>query len=167
MSFPNITERDSADKPLNQLHTGHQDYKKTRTYSRYLDSAYINIWEEFYNGNEVIHHFRNPYLRNIKIEGTDGFQFSPGLSTDDDIKYFDEFVMRPISFKYSKQTSQGNVDTIKYVLDEKNYASKSKYFDPYNCPMLNISSVYETPIYVALPKYSGCILLSFTNIYRQ
>ena len=70
--------------------------------------------------------------------------------------------MRPISFTYSNQNKQAGIDTLKYTVDIKNYASKSQYFDPYNCPMLNISSVYETPIFVAQPKYSGCI---FSNLF--
>lgn len=156
---------DSGSKPLNHLYTGHQDYKKTRKYSRYYDNAFISVWEEFYNGNEVVYHYRNPYAKFIQVDGTDGYQFSPDLSTEDNIELFDEFAMRPVSFIYQKQFTHGDLETLKYTIDNDNYASKSKYFDPYTCPIKNVSSIYETPIYVGLPKYKLCININIKK-YR-
>ena len=157
LAQPNITERLSASMPLHQLHTGHLDYHKTRSYVRYFDRPNINVWEEFYNGAATVHHFRNPYATDIPVEGTDGFQFSPDLSTEESIKYFDPLAMRPISFVYKQEQLHGNLNTFKFVLSEAQFANTPLFYDPFDCPTMNISSVYETPLYLALPQYSGCM----------
>jgi hypothetical protein len=156
LAQPNITEKLSASMPLHQLHTGHQDYHKTRTYVRYFDCPNINVWEEFYNGATTVHHFRNPYVSDVPVGGTDGFQFTPDLSTEESIRYFDQFAMRPISFMYKQELLHGSLSTFKFVLDEALFANPGVFFDPFSCPAMNISSVHETPLYLALPQYSGC-----------
>ncbi len=121
------------------------------------------VWEEFFNGNEIIHHFRNPYSRPVPVDGTDGFQFSPKLDTDSVIKYFDDFALRPIPFKYDSKVVQGDVEAYKFVVDSKQYSNPAVFPDTFECPMLNVSPVYETPLFVALPNYQGCMIYSLAH----
>ncbi len=152
----NVSLDYTTNRPLHELYTGQNDPALTRTYARYLENANVMVWEEFYNGNGVDHHFRNPYARKIPVDGTDGFQFSPKLGDEkQDIKYFDEFSMRPVTFSFDSDQSHSSLNTLQYKL-KVNSLTSADYGDSFNCPMLNLSSVYETPLFVGLPQYSGC-----------
>jgi len=151
-----VTEEYATGRPLSELYTGQGNAKRTRTYARYLENADIKVWEEFYDGNDIVHHFRNPYPGSVPVDGTDGFQFSPKLVPEDQIKLFDEFAMRPVNFAFDSKSEHGNVEISKYKLDVENFANRALYSDNFDCPILNVSSIYETPLIVALPQFAGC-----------
>jgi len=154
-----VTLNYSSDIPLSQLYTGQSSIDKIRGYARYKGSSNIMIWEDFFNGESIIQHYRKPYDNNVHVEGTDGFQFKAELTEEDSIYYFDDFAMRTLKFDFDSKGERGKVSTFRFKIDTNSYAQPKKYPDNINCPMANISAIHKVPLVFALPNYAGCILL--------
>ena len=154
----NVTVNYTSEIPLSQLYTGQSSLDKIRGYARYRGSPDIMVWEDFFNGDSVIQHYRQPYSKKIRVEGTDGFQFGTSLNKKSSLKYFDDFLLRSINLEYEKEINRAGVHLIKFKLNENKYARPDLFPDNTNCSMINISAVHKLPLFAALPHYSGCIL---------
>ena len=65
------------------LFTGENNSKMTRTYGNWLNQEYIMLRdEEYVSISETNSYLYSPWEEKVFINGTDGMQFSPDLSTD-------------------------------------------------------------------------------------
>lgn len=152
----NVTLNQSSSVPMSQLRTGQSSTDLIRSYARHKGSPYIKVWEDFYDGNKVIQHYRKPYSKEIHVKGTDGFQFGAGLTEKDTLYYFDDFALRTLAFNFASKGRRGDVDTLKFKVDVASVSQPQHYPDSLGCPMANISAVHKTPLVFALPGYYEC-----------
>jgi hypothetical protein len=140
-------------RPLSELYTGYDLGKRTRSFSKYEGESYASVWERFGDGMfeyDLGYHSRNPYFEKVPTRGTDGFQFSPGLTPEDNIEVFDTFLLQTLNFYYHSATTHDELETYIYKLDVEKYES---YIDSISYSIINITSVHRFPLFVLLPYY--------------
>lgn len=158
MLQPNLTAEYTQSRPLTEFYAGHSSPEKLKAFSKFEGRSYVSVWERFASPDRVQYHSRNPYPRKVPLSGTDGFQFSPGLAVKDELVVFDTFSLHPITFAYHSTAMEGDLETYVYKLDVAKYANSEKFMDNFPCPILNLTSAYRFPLFVALPHYSSCTL---------
>lgn len=157
----NVTLNYSESIPLSQLYTGQSSTDKIRGYARYKGSPTIEVWEDFFDGQSIIQHYRRPYEKDIHVKGSDGFQFGAGLSDSSSLYYFDDFALRTLKFNYYSRGQRGSVETLRFRVDSKSIAQPDQCPDNLKCPIANISAVHKIPLVYALPNYADCNLVVY------
>lgn len=75
----------------------------TRTYGQWLGQDYILIAGKEYASISKVQDFKfSPWVDPDFLDGTDAFQFSPVISTDDILKVFDFDLSRNCYFKFKR-----------------------------------------------------------------
>lgn len=141
-----------------EIYTGNRHPEKVKTTRSINSGVYINNVVPFYNGTEIIYGNINPFQENFRVEGTDGLQFGKSLSKSNKPKWFDIKKIQDVQFKYSGKKSYGEVNTLKYSLDQgslkkgyKNNELKKFHYDG----VYNVSSNFKLPLASTAGYFSG------------
>ena len=165
IGLPNRTINDSMNIPSDEMVTGTEYINEVRTLTKKDGSGFIQKWEPYFDGTSLVWHYRNPYPKNILVNGTDGLQFHPLISSRDNLIYFDPFLMRPLNLSFKKLGKYGSLQIYNFSVSDDNFnKSKSIYGDEINC-FISLSSSKDIPLYVTTPQYDLCNNNYLSNIY--
>ena len=104
-----------------------------------------------YNGEEKL----SMWARDIDVKGTDGTQFSPGLTVDDDtLKVFVSDLVRPVDFEFSKLTELYDIKLYRYKFSEELFEPAPEYYMDTN-GLAYMYPKYGIPVYLSKPHFLG------------
>jgi len=108
------------------MFSGIKHTDKVRKYAQYLGYNSITVPILSYNNTEVI--AVNNLWGGEELDGTDGWQFEPKLSSDDSLEQFFTEFYRILNWKpVDTGISFGDVEVNKYVMDSDDWAINKKY----------------------------------------
>lgn len=130
----------------------------------------INSW----NGKRCLDYWSTKWAN--MINGTDGSLFPPFVTKDRILRMYDSNLYRSLSMVYSHASSVQAIRTMKFVVEEKEFANASANPDnagfctPFdNCipsGVLNCSAMGNgAPIYLSLPHFLGADPYYFAKVH--
>ena len=137
----NTAEAERAEVGTYTIKTGRDDISEIGQTVEYNGQDKINIWVE-----------------PEEIEGTDGLQFAPGVSSDDTLKTFQPDLMRVVDLEYKEDTEIYDIDLLRYELsDEMTSVNPNYYMNTQGLVNLAPIEKYEgIAIRVSKPHLLGC-----------
>jgi hypothetical protein len=103
-----------------------------------------------FNGQEEI----TLWAKSIDVKGTDGTQFAPGISQEDDLEVFSSDFMRTLEFDFRKTTSIYDIELYHYKFDDDTFKPDSDYY-MYIDGCANIYPMQGIPAYLSKPHFLG------------
>jgi hypothetical protein len=107
----NEAEAEEADVPSIKIKTGRDDINKVGQCVEYNGQRKINLWNE-----------------PVKVGGTDGTQFAPGVTKDDTLEVFSLDMMRVVEMEYDKEVELYDINLLKFELSEETFEADPMYF---------------------------------------
>ncbi len=132
----NETEAEEENVDRFTIYTGQDDISKAK-----------QIIE--FNGEDEISTWATP----MDVGGSDGTQFAPGLSLEDDtLEVFQPDLLRKVEFKLSETVQMHGIDMFRYKLSEDTFKpSPEFYMDTEG--LANLSLEYGIPAYLSKPHF--------------
>lgn len=135
------------------IYTGHKHIDQVKSIRSVNGDVNLNKVSTFFSGNEVMYGIYNPYGSKIRVNGSDGFQFTPWKEDVNGykIKKFSERLQRPLEYKYEKKVQRGDVMTRYFTFDPinsdpTNEIAKNLYTKEKG--VFTVSSVYNVPLQI-------------------
>jgi hypothetical protein len=107
----NEAEAEEADVPSIKVKTGRDDINKVGQCVEYNGQRKINLWNV-----------------PVKVGGTDGTQFAPGVTNDDTLEVFSLDMMRVVEMEYDKEVELYDINLLKFELSEETFEADPMYF---------------------------------------
>ncbi len=155
----NSSYEEAKDFPMS-MYTGTNQSKITRNIRQFYQSNEIKIPFQYFNGNETVSTYNNPWPENIELRGSDGSVNIPGLTKNDKVP----LAMTDFSFQTELTFSGKTIDyhgvpAYRFVLPKQalqnktnNPENKRWYADRWN-GFINLSSVNGAPFFVSKGHY--------------
>lgn len=101
-----------------------------------------------YNGERTI----DIWGKDEKVEGTEGLQFAPGVSKEDDLKVFVFHFERVIELEYDDDTEIYDIDLLQYGFSDEVFEANDDYYVDVD-GLVNVQPVREIPSFVSKPHF--------------
>ncbi|MFX1392409.1 MAG: hypothetical protein ACFFAH_02440 [Promethearchaeota archaeon] len=105
-----------------------------------------------YNGQETINIWAEP----IKVEGTNGMQYGPDVSSEDTLKVFSKDLMRVVELEYDEPAEIYNIDLLRFEFSEDTFKANPTYL--METSLINLAPVEKyrnVPVRVSKPHFLG------------
>lgn len=139
------------EKTTMAIYTGHKHINMVKSIRSINGDVNLNKISTFYSGEETMYGIYNPYGKKIRVNGSDGLQFTPRQEEVNGymIKKFSERLSRPLEYKFGKKDKVGDVMTWYFTLDPKNTDPNdetAKNLNTIEKGVFSTSSVYNVPV---------------------
>ena len=131
----NSTEADEAGVNRYTIKTGKGDINEVCQTVKFNGNDEIEIWAE-----------------DIKVGGTDGSQFAPGVTRDDKLKVWVSDFVRPVELEFDKITNLYDIDLYRFRMEDDTFEINPDYYmDIDGC--INVLPDLGTPGYLSKPHF--------------
>jgi len=138
------------------MYTGVNDSAITRNIRSYLGYSEIKYPAAYYNGNESVSTYLNPWKEDISIKGSDGNVNIPGLKPSQNVSLFVTDLGFQTNLTYSgKDIDYNGVNSHRYgmtketFLNKTNYPDNTKWFADKWDGLINISASHSAPLFIS------------------
>jgi hypothetical protein len=101
-----------------------------------------------FNGDDKI----EIWAEDITLAGTDGAQFAPGVSWQDNLEVFVPDLMRIVDFEFDEFTSVYDIELYRFRMEENTFKAESDYFMTID-GCANMLPDLGTPVYLSKPHF--------------
>ncbi|MFX1337977.1 MAG: hypothetical protein ACFFDK_05170 [Promethearchaeota archaeon] len=107
----NELEAEKAETPQCKIKTGRDDVSEVGQFVEYNGQETITLWAEPED-----------------VEGTNGMQFAPGVTSEDDLKTFQPDLMRVVDLEFKKETEIYDIDLLRFGISDKTFEPNPNYY---------------------------------------
>eukprot|EP01015_Nassula_variabilis_P031558 TRINITY_DN715_c0_g1_i16.p1 TRINITY_DN715_c0_g1~~TRINITY_DN715_c0_g1_i16.p1 ORF type:complete len:369 (-),score=87.80 TRINITY_DN715_c0_g1_i16:94-1200(-) len=159
-----------------EMNTGKDDASQLRQIQTMNKRDYVTKEYAQYDGESVVKEVRSPWLKDVKLEGTDGLGFSPALKQKDSLTYFSYEFLRPIKLDFieNKHNAIEFLDVYRYKLNAQQFEPCSvehtdncKFYQSQPQGIWNLRPVQEIDIFVTKQNFLGAQIPTPVTIYTD
>lgn len=153
---PWMSINDNPTNPMNStdcFFVGDDKHKLTRSYGLWLNNRYIRIQGTQIKGlRNYQSGLYNPWAEDVAVQGTDGGQFNPLLSQDEQPYLFISDIMMPARLKFKSEESLNGMTVWKYeanpeiLMNSTENENNKKFYNGIH-GTLNLTTVLQAPIF--------------------
>jgi len=155
----NCSYAEAAAFPVS-MYTGVNDSALTRNVRSYFGADTITFPASYYNGNESVPVYLNPWKEEIAIKGSDGNVNNPGLKSSQNVNLFVMDLGFQTNLTYTgKDVDYSGVNSFRYTmaketfLNKTNYPDNTKWFADKWDGLINISASHSAPLFVSKGRF--------------
>ncbi|TFG06376.1 MAG: hypothetical protein EU539_07810 [Promethearchaeota archaeon] len=104
-------EAEQVETKSQVIKTGRDDISELGQYIEYDNEKEIYLWDE-----------------PEEIEGTNGMQFSPGVSKDNELKTFQPDLMRVVELEYKRDSEIHDIDLLRFKMASETFDANPNYY---------------------------------------
>ena len=105
-----------------------------------------------------MHGISYPYLKKVRVNGSDGLQFPPRLDEESELVYYNERLSRPVKLRQNSWIDVDGVSAWSYQISDFNSDPAQEEIQNYHTEYkgtFNTSSVFGIPLIVSKSTFEG------------